>query len=171
MNTIARPIAVGGVRWDRDRLPLSAEGVAADGRPPTARIDAPLRRRKTNGKAERFIQALLREWAYRRPYLTSSPGPAHLVATCATTTISAPIRAWAVHYPGSGSRGRLMNSLLTFTTSARPRTRHGNTVNAAHSAPSGTVSDGKSQSIRSCSESGHRGCRPKRFRAGARSTA
>jgi transposase InsO family protein len=26
---------------------------------------------RTNGKAERFIQTLLREWAYRRTYLTS----------------------------------------------------------------------------------------------------
>ena len=29
-------------------------------------------RPKTNGKAERFIQTLLREWAYRRPYSTSA---------------------------------------------------------------------------------------------------
>jgi transposase InsO family protein len=29
-------------------------------------------RPRTNGKAERFIQTLLREWAYRRPYSTSS---------------------------------------------------------------------------------------------------
>jgi integrase-like protein len=28
-------------------------------------------RPQTNGKAERFIQTLLREWAYRRPYLSS----------------------------------------------------------------------------------------------------
>jgi transposase InsO family protein len=27
---------------------------------------------QTNGKAERFIQTLLREWAYRRPYLNSA---------------------------------------------------------------------------------------------------
>jgi transposase InsO family protein len=27
---------------------------------------------RTNGKAERFIQTLLREWAYRRPYATSA---------------------------------------------------------------------------------------------------
>jgi transposase InsO family protein len=27
---------------------------------------------RTNGKAERFIQTLLREWAYRRPYPTSA---------------------------------------------------------------------------------------------------
>jgi transposase InsO family protein len=26
---------------------------------------------RTNGKAERFIQTLLREWAYRRPYPSS----------------------------------------------------------------------------------------------------
>jgi transposase InsO family protein len=29
-------------------------------------------RPETNGKAERFIQTLLREWAYRRPYRTSN---------------------------------------------------------------------------------------------------
>jgi transposase InsO family protein len=29
-------------------------------------------RPRTNGKAERFIQTLLREWAYRRPYSTSA---------------------------------------------------------------------------------------------------
>jgi transposase InsO family protein len=29
-------------------------------------------RPRTNGKAERFIQTLLREWAYRRPYATSA---------------------------------------------------------------------------------------------------
>ena len=34
---------------------------------------------RTNGKAERFIQTLLREWAYRRPYLSSSRRAAALV--------------------------------------------------------------------------------------------
>ena len=29
-------------------------------------------RPQTNGKAERFIQTLLREWAYRRPYRSSA---------------------------------------------------------------------------------------------------
>jgi transposase InsO family protein len=29
-------------------------------------------RPRTNGKAERFIQTALREWAYRRPYSRSS---------------------------------------------------------------------------------------------------
>lgn len=33
---------------------------------------------RTNGKAERFIQTLLREWAYRHPYLTSTARTAAL---------------------------------------------------------------------------------------------
>jgi transposase InsO family protein len=33
---------------------------------------------RTNGKAERFIQTLLREWAYRRPYLNSAQRTAAL---------------------------------------------------------------------------------------------
>jgi len=33
---------------------------------------------KTNGKAERFIQTLLREWAYARAYFTSNQRRAHL---------------------------------------------------------------------------------------------
>jgi transposase InsO family protein len=35
-------------------------------------------RPRTNGKAERFIQTLLREWAYRRPYSTSGQRAQHL---------------------------------------------------------------------------------------------
>ncbi len=33
---------------------------------------------RTNGKAERFIQTALREWAYARAYRTSRQRPAHL---------------------------------------------------------------------------------------------
>ena len=33
---------------------------------------------RTNGKAERFIQTALREWAYRRPYYTSADRAQHL---------------------------------------------------------------------------------------------
>ena len=46
---------------------------------------------RTNGKAERFIQTLLRRWAYRRPYRTS------------VFRTAAP-RPWLKHYnhpPGS----------------------------------------------------------------------
>ena len=33
---------------------------------------------RTNGKAERFIQTALREWAYARPYQTSEQRKRHL---------------------------------------------------------------------------------------------
>jgi transposase InsO family protein len=33
---------------------------------------------RTNGKAERFIQTALREWAYLRPYYTSADRAHHL---------------------------------------------------------------------------------------------
>ena len=33
---------------------------------------------RTNGKAERFIQTMLREWAYARAYLSSAQRAAHL---------------------------------------------------------------------------------------------
>jgi transposase InsO family protein len=34
-------------------------------------LDCPYTR-KTNGKAERFVQTSLREWAYARPYVSSA---------------------------------------------------------------------------------------------------
>jgi transposase InsO family protein len=43
-------------------------------------------RPRTNGKAERFIQTLLREWAYARSYRSSSARPARSAAICAGTT-------------------------------------------------------------------------------------
>ena len=46
---------------------------------------------KTNGKAERFIQTLLREWAYALPYRSSDTRAADLPRGCATTTSSDPM--------------------------------------------------------------------------------
>ena len=40
---------------------------------------------KTNGKAERFIQTLLREWAYALPYRSSDTAPPICPGGCATT--------------------------------------------------------------------------------------
>jgi transposase InsO family protein len=41
---------------------------------------------RTNGKAERFIQTLLREWAYHQPYRTSAERNACSPAGCTVTT-------------------------------------------------------------------------------------
>jgi transposase InsO family protein len=49
---------------------------------------------RTNGKAERFIQTLLREWAYRRPYATSAARRATLAG-------------WLHHYNWHRNHGSL----------------------------------------------------------------
>jgi transposase InsO family protein len=49
---------------------------------------------RTNGKAERFIQTLLREWAYRRPYATSAARRAALAG-------------WLHHYNWHRNHGSL----------------------------------------------------------------
>src|SRR5262252_1705298 len=52
---------------------------------------------RTNGKAERFIQTLLREWAYRRPYATSAVRRAAVVG-------------WLHHYNWHHNHGSLHGS-------------------------------------------------------------
>jgi transposase InsO family protein len=51
-------------------------------------------RPRTNGKAERFIQTLLRRWAYRRPYRSSAERTAAL-------------RPWLLHYNFARPHGSL----------------------------------------------------------------
>jgi len=41
---------------------------------------------RTNGKAERFIQTSLREWAYARAYLNSRQRAASCPSSCTATT-------------------------------------------------------------------------------------
>ena len=53
-------------------------------------------RPETNGKAERFIQTLLREWAYRRPYRTSNQR---------TKQLAPWLRYYNRHRPHSALRG------------------------------------------------------------------
>ena len=57
---------------------------------------------RTNGKAERFIQTLLREWAYVEPYATSQERRRALRPWCGTTTASArtPVSAISRRSPG-----------------------------------------------------------------------
>ena len=50
---------------------------------------------RTNGKAERFIQTALREWAYARPYITPNNAPTLCCPGSIPTTITAPIAASA----------------------------------------------------------------------------
>ena len=59
---------------------------------------------KTNGKAERFIQTLLREWAYALPYRSSQTRAADLLAGSATTTTSDPMLVSLASHQPPGSR-------------------------------------------------------------------
>ena len=48
---------------------------------------------RTNGKAERFIQTALREWAYARPYASSDERSRPSTPGCTTTITTAPMPA------------------------------------------------------------------------------
>ena len=50
---------------------------------------------RTNGKAERFIQTALREWAYARPYDHSQQRAQALLHWLHSSTITVPIKASA----------------------------------------------------------------------------
>lgn len=59
---------------------------------------------QTNGKPKRFIQTLLREWAYAAPYETSPARRQQLCRTCATTSADDHTRASSIERRGHGLR-------------------------------------------------------------------
>ena len=58
---------------------------------------------RTNGKAERFIQTAMREWAYARPTITPSNAPTPFPPGSTPTTIIALIAASAIALPSLAS--------------------------------------------------------------------
>jgi transposase InsO family protein len=69
-------------------------------------------RPQTNGKAERFIQTLIREWAYVRPYATSGRRTRALQPWLRTYNVARPHAALGYQPPCSPfSEGRAMNNL------------------------------------------------------------
>jgi transposase InsO family protein len=66
----------------------------------------------TNGKAERFIQTLLREWAYRRPYHSSASGKNDSLDISTTTITGDPMAASRTNHPPLAS----VNNLLRLDT-------------------------------------------------------
>ena len=59
---------------------------------------------RTNGKAERFIQTLLREWAYACRPAAPTPAPPACPGGCATPTTSDPMLASLAKHGSPGSR-------------------------------------------------------------------
>jgi transposase InsO family protein len=74
---------------------------------------------RTNGKAERFIQTSLREWAYARPYATSLERTAALAPWLDHYNTARPHAALAHQPPAT----RLRPSFLGSTTAAVPPSR------------------------------------------------
>ena len=60
---------------------------------------------QTNGKAERFIQTLLREWAYGAPYTELLATDACVAAVAPVYNGHAPTRASVIKHPPPGSQG------------------------------------------------------------------
>ena len=58
-------------------------------------------RPQTNGKAERFIQTAIREWAYGRSYDILAPAPPTCRAGCITTIGTARTAALAGFHPSA----------------------------------------------------------------------
>ncbi len=121
---------------DRQRLGLSSATPSAQrARPPASSTSAPgPTRPRTNGKAERFIQTSMREWAYRKP----SPAPPSAPPPCApgstATTDTDPTQPLAESHPSPGCP----RTTSLETTPSEPRSRHG--CSRVRAAPGGSPS-------------------------------
>ena len=73
---------------------------------------------QTNGKAERFIQTCLREWAYGRVWNNSAERTAWLPSFLAYYNTRRPHSAWATNLQLPGSVGRTCCNLTPRTASA-----------------------------------------------------
>jgi transposase InsO family protein len=79
------------------------------------RSASPQPQHRTNGKAERFIQTSLREWAYARPYASSQERSTALMPWLDHYSTERPHAALAHHPPAA----RLRQSQLLGSTEAR----------------------------------------------------
>ena len=89
----------------------------APGRPPRAALGASRAYTpRTNGKAERFIQTSLREWAYARPHATSHGAPPRSSPGSTTTTPPGRTLPWPISRrpAASANRRSLVRSTAPF---------------------------------------------------------
>jgi transposase InsO family protein len=80
---------------------------------------------RTNGKAERFIQTSLREWAYARPYASSQERSTALMPWLDHYNAERPHTALAHHPPAARLRqSQLLGSTEGTVASSRPAANH-----------------------------------------------
>src|SRR5438876_5032778 len=76
---------------------------------------------RTNGKAERFIQTSLREWAYARPYASSQERTTALISWLDHYNTERPHAALAHHPPAARLyQFQLLGSTIGTVASSRP---------------------------------------------------
>jgi transposase InsO family protein len=104
---------------------------------------------RTNGKAERFIQTSLREWAYARPFTTSHERTAALVPWLDHYNTARPHAALA-HQPPVTRLGQpaFLGSTDGTVPSSRPAITHDRSAGAAPGAPQATGASRRAASLR-----------------------
>jgi transposase InsO family protein len=102
---------------------------------------------RTNGKAERFIQTSLREWAYARPYATSSERTAALVPLIDHYNIARPHAALA-NRPPAARLCQPLGSTGGTVPPSRPTATHDRCAGAAPGAPPATGASRREASLR-----------------------
>jgi len=104
---------------------------------------------RTNGKAERFIQTSLREWAYARPYASSQERSMALMPWLDHYNIERPHTALAHHPPVVRLRqSQLLGSTKGTVASSRPAANHDRSGEPGQGSPEATGDRRRAASLR-----------------------
>jgi transposase InsO family protein len=103
---------------------------------------------RTNGKAERFIQTSLREWAYARPYATSHERAAALVPWLQHYNTARPHAGLAQRPPLTRLKSPLLGSTEGTVASSRPEFETDRSGGPGQGSPQATGDSRRAASLR-----------------------
>jgi transposase InsO family protein len=102
---------------------------------------------RTNGKAERFIQTSLREWAYARPYATSHERAAALAPWLQHYNTERPHAGLAQRPPLTRLKSPLLGSTKGTVASSRPAFHEDRIVGSGQGSPQATGDSRRAASL------------------------